>query len=83
MSTLDAAVEAQIEAACPSLTAARAFELADAIECEIEPGESWVPSRLARKIGCRTHEAGQVLDWMVSQHYLRCDDRGAWTHYFR
>jgi len=88
----DAAVEADILQDVTSLTADEAFELADVIEYAMDMpanhGKTWTASLLAREVrlgGLRpaTHQVGQVLQYLVRHEYVKCDDRGAWTRYWR
>jgi hypothetical protein len=88
----DVAVEQDILQDCPSLDADTAFEIADLIEHVIDlpenSGKTWTPSELARKIRVggiipEAHKVGQVLDYLVRKSYIRCDERGAWSRFYR
>jgi hypothetical protein len=86
-SVLDSQVDQDILEDCPSLSADEAFELADKIEAAMDanPGRDWTPSELARKIPgyVETHKVQQVLNYLVRKSYIRTDERGAWSHYYR
>jgi len=61
-------------------------------------GRSWTASELAKKIRLSVGEqghgnlvyvqpetcwVGQVLQYLVRHEYVKCDDRGAWTRYWK
>lgn len=82
-SALETRIEKQVEDAT-GMNADEVFRLADLLleAMEANPGETWTPSSIGRKVRAETHKVGPVLSWMVDQHYIACDERGAWTHYF-
>ena len=91
-SPLDTVVDREIEQACPGLSASQAFELADVIEYAMDMpanhGRTWTPSKLGREVRLgglhpETHQVIQVLGWLVRHGYVKTDERGAWSHYFR
>jgi hypothetical protein len=62
------------------------FELADRIRdvMETKPvGIGWIPSVIARRAGCDTHVAREVLDWMAKHVFVDTTGNGAWKHYVR
>jgi len=84
-SPLDVAADLDIMEDCPSLDADAAYALADAIEAAMDarPGEAWTPSGLGRVVHAETYKVRQVLGWLVRRHFIRTDERGAWSRYYR
>lgn len=60
------------------------YDLADQIEAVVNanPGESWTPSTMARKIKASTDDTRKVLKWMAAHSMdVEASGNGAWTRY--